>query len=166
MENKGYVMYDNYNVDYDEWYEEFKDWCYDNDIDASNYGKDSENFHNWVWNTLNMYWDDFIYNLQHDKDNNVDCVVTGKVGRWNGNFDIVATHFATLEKAIYACIKDCDYITITQTEDGAIDVYASHHDGSHSFTIHKLNERGYDAKCDEDNDLNNEKYFDKFNIQY
>ena len=166
MENNGYVIYDNHNVDYDEWYEEFKGWCYDNDIDVSNYDEDSDNFHEWVWNTLNMYWDDFIYNLQHDKDNNVDCVVTGKVGRWNGNFEIVATHFATLEKAIYACIKDCDYITITQTEDGAIDVWATHHDGSHSFTIHKLNERGYDAKCDENNDLNNEKYFDKFCIQY
>lgn len=166
MENKGYVIYDNHNVDYNEWYEEFKDWCCDNDIDVSNYDENSEKFHNWVWNTLNMYWDDFIYNLQHDKDNNVDCVVTGKVGRWNGNFEIVATHFATLEKAIYACIKDCDYITITQTEDGAIDVWAAHHDGSHSFTIHKLNEKGYDAKCDEDNDLNNEKYFDKFCIQY
>ena len=166
MENNGYVIYDNHNVNYDDWYEDFKDWCYDNDIDISNYDKDSEKFHNWVWNTLNMYWDDFIYNLQHDKDNNVDCVVTGKVGRWNGNFEITATHFATLEKAIYACIKYCDYITITQTEDGAIDVWAAHHDGSHSFTIHKLNERGYDAKCDEDNDLNNEKYFDKFNIQY
>lgn len=166
MENKGYVIYDNHNVNYDDWYEEFKSYCEDNDIDFSKYDEDSQYFHEWVWNTLNMYWDDFIYNLQHDKDNNVDCVVTGKVGRWNGNFDIVATHFATLEKAIYACIKDCDYITITQTEDGAIDVWAAHHDGSHSFTIHKLNERGYDAKCDEDNDLNNEKYFDKFNIQY
>lgn len=164
MENKDYVIYDNHNVNYDDWYEDFKDWCYDNN--CSNFIGDDEKFHNWVWNTLNMYWDDFIYNLQHDKDNNVDCVVTGKVGRWNGNFDIVATHFATLEKAIYACIKDCDYITITQTEDGAIDVWAAHHDGSHSFTIHKLNERGYDAKCDEDNDLNNEKYFDKFDIQY
>ena len=166
MGNKDYVIYDNHNVNYDDWYEEFKDWCYDNDIDVSNYDKHSERFYEWVWNTLIMYWDDFIYNLQHDKDNNVDCVVTGKVGRWNGNFEIVATHFATLEKAIYACIKDCDYITITQTEDGAIDVWAAHHDGSHSFTIHKLNERGYDAKCDKDNDLNNEKYFDKFCVQY
>ena len=66
MENKGYVIYDNHNVDYDEWYEEFKDWCYDNDIDVANYDKDSDNFHEWVWNTLNMYWDDFIYNLRYD----------------------------------------------------------------------------------------------------
>ena len=174
MENKGYVIYDNHNINYDDWYEDFQDWIGINDIDEDfnkwitsvPTDKDSQTFFNWVWDTLNMYWDDFIYNLQHDKDNNVDCVVTGKVGRWNGNFEIVATHFATLEKAIYACIKDCDYITITQTEDGAIDVWAAHHDGSHSFTIHKLNERGYDAKCDEDNDLNNEKYFDKFCIQY
>lgn len=166
MENKGYVIYDNHNINYDWWFYEFKEWCYINDIDVSNYDEDSEKFHEWMWNTLNMYWDDFIYNLQSDRDNNVDCVVTGKVGRWNGNFEIVATHFPTLEKAIYACVRDCDYITITQTEDGAIDVWTAHHDGSHSFTIHKLNEKGYDAKCDEDNDLNNEEYFDKFCIQY
>jgi hypothetical protein len=164
MENKGYVMYDNYNVDYDEWYEEFKDWCYDNDIDASNYGKDSENFHNWVWNTLNMYWDDFIYNLQHDKDNNVDCVVIADLGLWYGRRDCVK-HFSTLESAIYACIKDCDYITITLV-DGIIKVRASHHDGTNYFEIHKLNEKGYDAECDEDDDLNNEEYFDKFCVQY
>ena len=39
MENKGYVIYDNHNVDYDEWYEEFKDWCYDNDPDADDYAQ-------------------------------------------------------------------------------------------------------------------------------
>ena len=37
MENKGYVIYDNHNVDYKEWFEEFKSYCEDNDIDFSNY---------------------------------------------------------------------------------------------------------------------------------
>ena len=33
MENKGYVMYDNYNINYDDWYEDFQDWIGINDID-------------------------------------------------------------------------------------------------------------------------------------
>ena len=165
MENKGYVIYDNHNVDYKEWFEEFKGYCMDNDINFSNYDEDSQYFHEWVWDTLNMNWEDFILNLQHDKDNNVECVVRGKVGTWRGNFEIEPKTFPTLEKAIYACVRDCDYITITQTEDGAIDVYASHHDGSHSFSIHKLNDLSYEVDEDEI-DLTDEKYYDKFNIQY
>ena len=164
MENSINVLYDNYVIQWNEWYEEFKDYCEDNDIDHTQYDDNSEYFMNWVYDTLNMYWDDFICNLQHDKDNNVDCVVVYDLGLWNGRKKGVV-HCPTLESAIYSCIKDCDYITITLV-DGVIKIRASHHDGTNYFEIHKLNERGYDAKCDEDNDLNNEKYFDKFCIQY
>ena len=100
MENKGYVIYDNHNVDYKEWFEEFKGYCMDNDINFSNYDEDSQYFHEWVWDTLNMNWEDFILNLQHDKDNYVECVVRGKVGTWRGNFEIEPKTFLTLEKAI------------------------------------------------------------------
>ena len=164
MENKGYVIHDNHNVDYKEWFEEFKSYCEDNNIDFSKYDEDSQYFHEWVWDTLNMYWEDFILNLQHDKDNNVDCVVVADLGLWYGRRDAVK-HFPTLEKAIYACVRDCDYITITLV-DGVIKIRASHHDGTNYFEIHKLNAKGYDAYCEYDEDLNNEKYFDKFCIQY
>lgn len=165
MENNGYVIYDNHDVDYKDWFVEFKEWCECNDIDISKYDEDSDYFYDWVWDTLTIYWQDFICNLQHDKDNNVECVVRGKVGRWNGNFKIEPKTFPTLERAIYSCIKDCDYVTITQTEDGAIDIRATHHDGSNRFTIHKLNDLMY--KVDEDEiDLTDEKYYDKFDIQY
>ena len=164
MENSINVLYDNYAIQWNEWYEEFKDYCEDNDIDHTQYDDNSEYFMNWVYDTLNMYWEDFIYGINHDRDNNVDCVVVADLGLWYGRRDAVK-HFPTLEKAIYACVRDCDYITITLV-DGVIKIRASHHDGTNYFEIHKLNERGYDAKYDEDNDLNNEKYFDKFCIQY
>lgn len=165
MENTGYVIYDNYNVDYDDWFNEFKVWCEDNNIDYSKYDEDSDCFHEWIWHTLDICWEDFICNLRHDKDNNVECVVSGKSGTWRGSFEIKPKTSPTLEKAIYACVRDCDYITITQTEDGAIDVWAVHHDGSHRFTIYKLNDLSYEVDEDEI-DLTDEKYYDKFNIQY
>lgn len=165
MENNGYVIYDNHDVDYKDWFVEFKEWCERNDIDISKYDEDSDYFYDWVWDTLTIYWQDFICNLQHDKDNNVECVVRGQVGRWNGNFEIEPETFPTLERAIYSCIKDCEYVTITQTEDGAIDIRATHHDGSHMFTIHKLNNLMYEVDEDEI-DLTDEKYYDKFAIQY
>lgn len=141
MENNKYTIYSN-DVNYTEWFEDFKEYCLDNDIDPTQYDEYSDKFHQWIYDTLDMEWEDFIYNLKHDRDNNTGCVVIADLGLWYGRRDAVK-HFPTLLDAIYACISDCDYIT-----------------------IHKLNEKGYDAKCDEDNDLNNEEYFDKFNIQY
>jgi hypothetical protein len=163
MENKGYELYDNYDVNYTEWFEEFKEYCLGNDIDPTQYDEDSEYFHNWVYDTLNMYWDDFICDIKYDKDNNVDCVVVADLGLWYGRRDAVK-HFSTLKDAIYACVKNCDYINITLV-DGVIKVRASHHDGTNYFEIHKLNAKGYDAYC-EDEELNNEEYFDMFNFNW
>lgn len=163
MKNNGYVMYDNYDVDYKDWFEEFKDYCEDNDIDHTQYDDNSQAFFDWLWDTLNMEWEDFMCNIKYDKFNNVDCVVVADLGLWYGRRDAVK-HFSTLEKAIYASIKGCDYITI-KLEDGVIKVRASHHDGTNYFEIHKLNAKGYDAVCD-DEDLNNEKYFECFKFNW
>ena len=159
------TLYNNSNINYTEWFGYFKEHCADNGIDFSQYNEDSTEFHNWVYNTLEMDWDDFKINLKYDKENNVDCVVTGSLGLWYGTRDINAKHFPTLQEAINACITGCDYITITE-EDGTIFVKASHHDGTNQFEIHKLNAKGYDAHCETDNDLNNPKYFDKFKIEW
>jgi hypothetical protein len=156
------TMYDNHNIKYAAWFESFEDFCAINDIDCAQYNEDSDFFHEWVHDTLSIEWDDMLFNLKHDRENNVDCVVIGFVGRWNGKFEVMPKHFSSLENAIYACVKGCDYITITE-DDGVVNVLGYHHDGCNTFEIHKLNEKGYDAKC-EDKDLNNEKYFDKFNI--
>ena len=159
-----YTIYDNCDINYTEWFEEFKEYCQDKDIDATQYDEYSDKFHQWIYDMLSMDWDNMMTNIKYDKNNNVDCVVTGSVGRWNGTFDIQAKHFPTLEKAIIACVDNMDYIIITEDE-GTINVTAIHHDGRNHFKIHKLNAKGYDAHC-EDKDLNNEKYFDKFNIEW
>ena len=157
-------LYNNYDINYNDWFEDFKEHCEINEIDHSQYDEESDYFHNWVWETLSMDWDDLMTNLKYDKENNVDCVVVGNVGRWNGTFEIEPKHFSTLEDAITACVQNCDYVVVNEM-DGAIDIEAIHHDGHNNFKIHKLNEKGYDAHC-EDEDLNNEEYFDKFNLQW
>lgn len=157
-------LYNNYDINYNDWFEDFKEHCEINEIDHSQYDEESDYFHNWIWETLSMDWDDLMTNLKYDKENNVDCVVVGSVGRWNGTFEIEPKHFSTLEDAITACVQNCDYVVVNEM-DGAIDIEAIHHDGHNYFKIHKLNEKGYDTHC-EDEDLNNEEYFDKFNLQW
>jgi hypothetical protein len=158
------TLYDNHNINYTEWFEAFKEYCMDNDIDHTQYNEESERFINWLYDSLSMDWDDLMTNIKHDKDNNVDCIVTGSLGLWDGRHDIDAKHFPTLDRAIVACVSGCDYITITEN-DGIVNIKGIHHDGTNNFEIHKLNAKGYDAHC-EDKDLNNEKYFDKFKIEW
>lgn len=158
------TLYDNHNINYTEWFEAFKEYCMDNDIDHTQYNEDSERFINWLYDSLSMDWDDLMTNIKHDKNNNVDCIVVGSLGLWDGRHDIDTKHFPTLDRAIVACVSGCDYITITENE-GIVNIKGIHHDGTNNFEIHKLNAKGYDAHC-EDKDLNNEKYFDKFKIEW
>lgn len=158
------TLYDNHNINYAECFEAFKEYCMDNDIDHTQYNEDSERFLNWLYDSLSMDWDDLMDNIKYDKNNNVDCVVTGSLGLWDGRHDIDAKHFPTLDRAINACISGCDYIIITENE-GVINIQGIHHDGTNNFEIYKLNAKGYDAHC-EDKDLNNKKYFDKFKIEW
>ena len=158
-------LYNNYDINDAEWFETFKEYCEINEIKLSKNDIENTNkFYEWQTEQLSIEWEDLMANLKADKENNVDCVVTGKVGRWNGTLEITPKHFPTLEDAIRACVKNCDYIVINEI-NGMIDIEAIHHDGSHQFQIHKLNEKGYDAHC-EDEDLDNEEYFDKFNIEW
>lgn len=75
------TLYNN-NINHTEWFESFKEYCMDNDIDYTQYDEDSERFHNWIYDTLSMDWDDLMTNIKYDKNDNVDCVVTGSLGLW------------------------------------------------------------------------------------
>ena len=154
------TLYNNYDINYTEWFEEFKDYCEDNGIDHTQYNEDSEFFHNWVYDTLSMEWDDLMSNIKYDKNNNVNCIVVGSLGLWDGRHDIDPKHFPTLEKAIYACISGCDYIIITENE-GVINIKGIHHDGTNQFNIHKLNEQGLEVDLDYDEFII-EKHTEKF----
>lgn len=130
------VLYDNYDINYTEMFNDFQEWCKINDIDGSQYNDESSRFFEWVNEQMGIDFDDFITNLEYSNEND-ECVVEGKVGRWNGTFEIEPTNFGTTLSAIMTCINGCDYYTI-KLIDGTIEVVSRHHDGTNVFSIHKL----------------------------
>lgn len=153
------TLYNNYDINYTEWFEEFKDYCECNDIDHTQYDEDSQFFLDWIYDTLSMEWDDLMANIRCSNANTA-CVVNGSLGLWDGRHDIDIKQFPTLEKAINACISGCDYIIITENE-GVINIKGIHHDGTNHFNIYKLNEQGLEVDLDYDEFII-EKHTEKF----
>ena len=142
------TLFDNYNINYNEWYQEFQEWCDDNNIDKTLFDEDSDTFHNWLHDTLNIYYEDLMINIKHSKEN-TECIVLGSIGRWNGRFEIAVTKFNTLKDAIRECVCNMDYVII-KNNNGVIEVTGIHHDGRNTFEIHRLNNKGCDI-INEDN---------------
>ena len=140
MKTTTITLYDNYNINYEDMYEAFQEWCDDNDINKTLFDEDSDTFHNWIWDTLNIEYDDLMMNIKYSKQN-TECVVLGCIGRWNGRFEIAVTKFNTLKDAIKECIYNMDYFII-KIENGVIYVTSIHHDGRNTFEIHLLNKKG------------------------
>lgn len=154
------TLYNNYDINYTEWFEEFKDYCECNDIDHTQYDEDSEFFHNWVADTLEIEWDDLMCNIRHSGTINCPCMVVGTLGLWHGKVDITPKRFERLDDAIFACIKDCGYIVI-KDNDGVLSISGTHHDGTNHFNIYKLNEQGLEVDLDYDEFII-EKHTEKF----
>lgn len=77
-------------------------------------------------------------------------VIAGSVGRWDGT-----RHGYTLipndpDRHLSDFLKDCDYITLTEDENGDVHVHGVHHDGSVSGVIRILTEEGYNKLYDEE----------------
>ena len=157
-------LYNNYDINDEAWFEAYKEHCEINEIEMPEDAENSTDFYDWQSDMLQMEWEDFITNLENDKENNVNCVVTGKLGRWNGTFEIDAKAFPTLKSAVLACVSNCDNVVINEI-DGTIDIEAMHHDGTNIFKIHKLNKSGLEAYCN-DEDFDKEEYYEKFNIKW
>lgn len=137
------TLFDNYDFSYTEMYNDFVEWCECNEIDHTQYNDESEYFHNWVWDNLHQEWEDFMLNIEYDKENMENFIVIGSVGLWNGRYDIQPQFFGTLSKAIKACVYKSEYCIITE-ENGVINITIIHHDGRNYFSIHKLNKRATD----------------------
>ena len=153
-------LYDNNNINYAEWFVEFKEYCEDNNIDHTQYNEDSDFFINWIYEEISMCWNDLMDEIRFNIDINQPCVVVGTLGLWNGNPDIIPTRFNNLEDAIISCVEKCDYITIEEN-DGIISIRATHHDGTNKFEIYKLNEQGRELNFDYD-EFDIDKHTEKF----
>lgn len=135
------TYFDN-NVDYKEMYESYIEFCEMNECEVQD--DNSQDFFDYIDETIERDWSDFNENLKCS-EYNTECVVYGAVGTWMGKREIMPKRFETLSEAVMACVSDCDYITIEQ-DCSKILVTACHHDGTNTFTINLLNDKGINTE--------------------
>lgn len=87
---------------------------------------------------------EFIEEIEYSEVAQRPCVVCGTVGTWQGDRAICAKRFDNLKDAIYACVKPCGEVVISQRASNII-VDGYHHDGTNHFEIHVLNDKGVRA---------------------
>lgn len=148
---KSITLYDDINVNYEDYREEFADYMEDDTILNSG-DRDSE-LYDYVYRQLNFDWEELIDALSKSGE----CVIVGSVGRWNGRFEITPTKCENLSVAVNKCVSGCDYVRVTLT-NGHLEVVGVHHDANNYFEIYLLNKLGcntYGA------DLNKECYYMK-----
>lgn len=155
------VLFNNYEIDYDNFYLEYLKWCNENDKKPET--KKSYYFHNYVYSSLVNEWDDLMINIKNEKDCQEECVVLGTLDLWSGRYEIKPKKFSCLKDAISICVNNIDYIIIKE-ENGVIYVDAIHHDGVNTFEIHKLNKKGKSIKTEEK--LVNKHYHTKYHLNF
>lgn len=134
------VYFDNFDFDFDEYKEWFMENC---DIEDEDDVSDDD-VYEYINDCLRNDFDDFFANLEYSKNNDKYCVITGRLGLWNGRPQIEPCVCEDVESAIKKCIDKCDYCIIKQV-NGHLEVIGIHHDGRNTFEINLLNDKGVDA---------------------
>ena len=150
-------MYDDYNVDYDEWRKEYAE-CHDDERVLNSADVDSS-FYAWVWDCLNEDWEALLSNIHYSKIDG-ECVILGSLGLWNGRHDVGAVKANSLIEAIKKCVGSSAY-TIIKLVDGHLNITSIHHDGCNYFDIYLLNKLGQTTNGA---NLTKEVYYKKIKI--
>ena len=86
-----------------------------------------------------MYWDDISYELKHFFDKGDAWLLTGSIGRWDGNYR-GGYIFNTFEE-FCKCLEDCAYVEITDNK-GHLEIKCSHHDGTNFYEVKRVSDFG------------------------
>ena len=135
------ILFDNYDG-YD--FEEIKS-------DLSEMYPDKEITDVMVWDNINLLEDIYYKDMEMELENifgNNKIIALGTCGTWRGNHS-AAKIFNDFQHALRTCTKDCDYIKV-EYDKRHIYVTATHHDGTNSFELKILTEKGemyYDNWC-------------------
>lgn len=134
------INYEIFDSSYLPDYEDYVNDCIENEIEPA--AENSQAHWNWVDKMNELERDDFFSNLQFSEFNR-PCMITGRLGLWNGNPDIVPEMFNSVEEAIKRIInvRFDNYIKVS-LQDGYLVVEQSHHDGCNYFEIHLLSAKG------------------------
>ena len=133
---KNTTLYNDYDYNIEDYRNTYLNHCDANGIDV-----EDDVPMEFIQNILDEEWFSLLYDILENNPYNVDCVVLGTLGLWNGKKQIVPTREKTLMEAIKNCCRCCDYNRI-DIVDGHIEVKSVHHDGTNVFEIHILNKRG------------------------
>ena len=87
-----------------------------------------------------MNWEDFYEDLEHVLSRGC-YLITGTCGRWNGPSN--GGKFIHSASELFDCIRHLDYIKIYD-ENGHLKILGYHHDGSDSYEIKRLTDKGYE----------------------
>lgn len=134
-----YTLYSNYYGWIDE--EEIKQYLWECEyIDHLDEATD-DMIYNEMHFLEEMYWNDISYELKHFFDKGSAWLLTGSIGRWDGNYR-GGYIFNTFEE-FCKCLEDCAYIEITDNK-GHFEVKCSHHDGTNFYEVKRVSDFGYE----------------------
>ena len=119
-------------------YEDYLEMCEEMEIEPKEEGS-TEQIEE-VIEYMNDDFGDFCSNLEYSSWN-VPCMITGNLGLWNGRPTIVPVFCDNLVDAIKKCWGSCDDCEV-KLENGHLEVFAKHHDGTNCFEIHILSKKG------------------------
>ena len=120
-------------------YNDYKKYCEDNDLPLCS--EDSEQYNNWLNDSLESDYKDFRSTIDNCKITNRNFIIDCYIHLWNRKIEnsYVVT---SLPNTISNCFRGCDHVTVKLTNEGFINITASHHDGTNFFTIKMLNKNG------------------------
>lgn len=135
------TLYDNTNYDFDEYKKYYMESC---DIEDADEVSD-ESVWDYIADCQSNDWDAFQGNMKYSKYKDSPCVIVGSLGLWNGTHSIEPVTCDNIMAAVMRCFgRSVDYIRVKQV-NGHVEVDAIHHDGTNSFEIHLLNDKGIHA---------------------
>ena len=154
------IIWDNLDVRYEDWEEDFKDWCEANSLD-----EDEMDLYEWVDECLSNELGDERMNLNKEVDGVIVCFAD--LGLWDGHhIGYIEKVYDTLSDAIKEALNSSrnyqDYKVVY--ENGRIYVHGLHHDGTNIMEIRLLSRKGEKVLIDRDEPdwdkaVNNEKNF-------
>lgn len=152
MKQKDFIWYTT-EVDETEMQKVYQEWLDINGLSV----EEAPAFSDWLVDEKALDWNDFEDEIKDFED----CVCFGTIQKWNGRYNIKQTVFNTVLSAIEKCINEADFVEIKWCS-GHIEIEAAHHDGTNTFQIYLLNDKGINAG--ERANLLNKTYHKRINI--
>ena len=141
------TLIDTYNVDYEDYEEDFKEHCEINNYEVHGSGFYMEGhfmggkitLYEWVSDLINEDTKEFWGDLRRVKNGSyIDYyVVTGSLGLWYGRRGGICHTFNNLYDALCKCSEDA-YDIIAKCDGKKIEFENHHHDGTNCFTIYRI----------------------------